>query len=579
MKCKALLCIAWAHLVYKVVSQSDLHFNISESAPVGSVIGYVWDQKYDHENKFYTIFPNEQSQADKLIAVDEKTGEVITIRPLDHEQETELVVLCIPNDGSPSRKVIVTVLDENDNAPTFAVGSVALEVPEYAQIGAEFALPYADDIDSPPNDIQKYRIIAGNVNNAFRLKEKKIDDKIYIDLVVNGPLDREYRERYSLLLEAVDGGSPPRTSNMSVHVHILDANDNAPVFDQVKYNVKIPGNVSLGYHVITVKAQDADEGENARISYQLQNAAFKGTIYFRIDSETGIVTTTSSPLPSDHVFTMVVTAFDHGIPQSLEAIAYLTISVIEANPLHNVLHIDWLTEDNRPYLMENLTIGFVVARVSVSDVPDQSQLSLSSTAALCLKQTDLSQVYLMLICGELDREKESEYKILFTMTSYDGKVIFEHPVHVEVGDVNDNAPEWPEAPYRFVFNRSDDAGQQASRRLIAVDKDYGKNALLHYVLEGTELFRIHPENGVLFSNSPINCSVGNHIRFRVVASDAGHPQHSTSADVLVDIVDNDAEPPLFEKALYEVTVPEDVDVGSCIVQVSGGPSGITKTKH
>ncbi|CAD5221759.1 unnamed protein product [Bursaphelenchus xylophilus] len=505
-----------------------------------------------------------------LIAVDENSGEIKTIRPLDHEQETELAVLCIPNDGSPSRKVIVQVLDENDNTPKFIVNHVEIEVPEYSQIGSAFSLPYAEDPDHFPNNIQKYRIVAGNVNNVFRLKEKTVNQKIYIDLVVNGPLDREYRAQYDILLEAVDGGSPPRIGNMSVRAHILDVNDNAPQFDQTSYNVKIPANVSLGYPVITIKAKDADEGDNARISYQLLNADFKGKIYFRIDSDTGMITTTSSPLPPDHVFSLTITAFDHGIPQSLESSVHLSVVTVDVNPSHNVVHIEWLTEDGRPLLIENLTIGYVIARVSIHDVPSGFQLSLTGTEVLCLKQTDLAQVYLMILCGKLDREKVEEYNIHLVITSDNGKIIFEHPVHIEVGDINDNPPEWPEAPYRFVFNRSSEAGQQASRRLIAKDKDTGINSVLHYSLEGTELFRIHPENGVLSTTGPINCSLGNHVRFRVVASDSGHPQLSTSTDILVDIADIDAQPPFFEKTLFEVSVREDIDVGTCVVKVSFG---------
>lgn len=33
---------------------------------------------------------------------------------------------------------------------------------------------------------------------------------LYVDLIVNGQLDREYRDRYELLIEAVDGGSPAK---------------------------------------------------------------------------------------------------------------------------------------------------------------------------------------------------------------------------------------------------------------------------------------------------------------------------------------------------------------------------------
>lgn len=68
----------------------------------------------------------------------------------------------------------------------------------------------AVDEDSPPLSVQKYRITEGNVNNVFRLASRRLNNVLYVDLVVNGQLDREYRDHYDLLVEAVDGGEPAR---------------------------------------------------------------------------------------------------------------------------------------------------------------------------------------------------------------------------------------------------------------------------------------------------------------------------------------------------------------------------------
>lgn len=130
--------------------------------------------------------------------------------PLDHEVEAALSVLAIPTDGSASRKLTVQVLDENDNAPTFPVPRVQLDVSEFAQPGAVLTLPAAEDADSPPLDVQKYAVTAGNVNNVFRLQSRRVQGKLSADLLVNGRLDREYRDHYNILVEATDGGDPPR---------------------------------------------------------------------------------------------------------------------------------------------------------------------------------------------------------------------------------------------------------------------------------------------------------------------------------------------------------------------------------
>jgi hypothetical protein len=114
-----------------------------------------------------------------------------------------------------------------------------VEISEYARINTEMNLPKAKDADEGKYGIQKYRIASGNVNNAFRLS---YNGELFLDLVVNGQLDREYRAKYELMVEAIDGGKPPklvmeneinyginsRIGKLRVEVDVLDANDNPP---------------------------------------------------------------------------------------------------------------------------------------------------------------------------------------------------------------------------------------------------------------------------------------------------------------------------------------------------------------
>ena len=71
----------------------------------------------------------------------------------------------------------------------------------------EISVPMASDRDAGQFGVQRYRIAAGNVNHAFRLS---YSPELYLNLMVNGQLDREYRARYDLVVEALDGGKPPK---------------------------------------------------------------------------------------------------------------------------------------------------------------------------------------------------------------------------------------------------------------------------------------------------------------------------------------------------------------------------------
>ena len=65
---------------------------------------------------------------------------------------------------------------------------------------------------------------------------QKLDGTSDVSLVVKRALDRETRDRYDLVLSAVDGGTDPspREGSMAVNVIVEDDNDHTPVFDQDK---------------------------------------------------------------------------------------------------------------------------------------------------------------------------------------------------------------------------------------------------------------------------------------------------------------------------------------------------------
>lgn len=205
---------------------------------------------------------------------------------------------------------------------------------------------------------------------------------------------------------------------------------------------------------------------------------------------------------------MSVTASDNGVPQTLESTVSLTVTVKDHTNGANSLTVEWMTETSSPVIPEDLTLGIVVARITVlEDHGEGTHLNLQSQSALCLKQTDSSLIYLMMVCDELDREITPEYYLTLALVAKNGKIIFEHPIHIEVGDVNDNPPAWSQSTFYFTFNRSDDDHQQALKRLIAVDLDIGDNGKLRYSLDGTDSFTINPETGLISAITKVRTSI------------------------------------------------------------------------
>uniref|UniRef100_A0A8C5TKP8 Cadherin domain-containing protein n=1 Tax=Malurus cyaneus samueli TaxID=2593467 RepID=A0A8C5TKP8_9PASS len=121
----------------------------------------------------------------------------------------------------------------------------------------------------------------------FRL-EKSFED--YYRVVTARELDREQVSEYNVTVRAADGGSPPLQSSAVLALRVLDVNDNAPVFAQERYSARLAENNAAGALVLTVRASDADWGQNARVRYRLSEGRVRGaplSSYVSVQAETG----------------------------------------------------------------------------------------------------------------------------------------------------------------------------------------------------------------------------------------------------------------------------------------------------
>uniref|UniRef100_A0A8P4FZ76 Cadherin domain-containing protein n=1 Tax=Dicentrarchus labrax TaxID=13489 RepID=A0A8P4FZ76_DICLA len=102
--------------------------------------------------------------------------------------------------------------------------------------GARFVIEEAHDADVGQNSVQQYSL---KKNEHFILASNGNT----IELVLDKELDREKQQEINLLLTALDGGSPQRSGTVVIHVTVLDANDNAPVFSQAVYKASLESHI------------------------------------------------------------------------------------------------------------------------------------------------------------------------------------------------------------------------------------------------------------------------------------------------------------------------------------------------
>ncbi|XP_037003613.2 protocadherin alpha-1-like [Artibeus jamaicensis] len=269
----------------------------------------------------------------KNFKIDSGSGEIRLIGRLDYEEKKsyEIQVKAVDKGSPPMSnhcKVLVKVLDINDNAPELAVTSLSLPVREDAPLGTVIAFISVSDRDSSVNG-QVTCTLTPHV--PFKLVSTF---KNYYSLVLDSDLDRESVANYAVVVTARDGGSPPLSATASVSVEVADVNDNAPTFAQPEYTVFVKENNPPGCHIFTVSARDLDAQENALVSYSLVERRVGEralSSYVSVHAESGKVFALQ---PLDHeeleLLQLQVSARDAGVPP-LDSNVTLQVFVLDEN--------------------------------------------------------------------------------------------------------------------------------------------------------------------------------------------------------------------------------------------------------
>lgn len=242
-----------------VLTQSSLAYGalelqLDEGQPAGTIVGDISAGLPPGEtSSLYFISDHEGTGVGSDLIIDETTGIITTARSLDREERDHYSFFAVTMETGITIEVSITVNDINDHAPAFPKKKAVLKIPEHTAVGTGFSLEPATDADKDHLTTQGYTIREGNVGQAFRLETKRGNNKVlYLDLVVNGGLDREKRSSYNLVIEAFDGGSPRRVGSMTVEVTVTDINDHAPVFNQSRYHAIISESLPQGSSILQV---------------------------------------------------------------------------------------------------------------------------------------------------------------------------------------------------------------------------------------------------------------------------------------------------------------------------------------
>ncbi|XP_031427748.1 protocadherin beta-16-like isoform X33 [Clupea harengus] len=274
-----------------VFTQKIYKTSLTENALRGSKLVTVTATDADSgSNSVVTYYMSNMMEGiTDLFSIDPQSGDITVDGVVDYEISSryELDVQAKDQGGlSDSCKVIIDIIDVNDNKPSISIISKSSSISEESKAGTVIAMMNVNDPDSGKNGQVKCNIedsipftMASPSNNFF-------------SLLTYSELDREKTSEYNISIICSDEGVTPLSNNVTLRLHISDVNDNAPLFEKDHFEAFIVENNSPGLAVFTVKAKDADWNQNARVSYILEESSISGvpvSSYVSVHADSGVI--------------------------------------------------------------------------------------------------------------------------------------------------------------------------------------------------------------------------------------------------------------------------------------------------
>ncbi|XP_069026656.1 protocadherin alpha-2-like isoform X16 [Embiotoca jacksoni] len=551
---------AWIHIFALVClcdwSASQLSYSISEEVNKGTVVGNIAKDLnlsvQELETRDLRII---SSFSKKYFDVNLRTGNLFVDERIDREElclhvaKCSLKIQAVLSNPMSAHRIEVNILDVNDNSPAFIENTYSLNISESSLTGERYFLPVAVDADIGSNSVKNYKL---SQNEHFSLDVQSGGEHgVSAELVLQKALDREKQSVITLLLTAVDGGKPPRSGSLQIHVNIIDANDNIPTFSKSLYKVSVKENANTATLVITLNATDLDEGLNGKILYSfIKRGNIDPSNIFDLNSETGEITVKGRlDYEETPAYEVRVQAMDQGSsPRSAQA--KLLIEIIDENDNAPEISVTSLMTP----VKENAEMEAIVAFITVSDKDGGNNgvtnCKVVGSAPFKLK-SNYKNDYSLVVDGPLDRENTSLYNVTITATDEGSPPLSTiRVITVEVSDVNDNAPRFME-PVINVYVKENSPTGSVLYTINAFDPDLDGNAKLTYTLLDSSprnvpissVLNINSETGDIVSLQSFNYEELKTFQFKVQATDSGVPPLSSNVTVNVLILDeNDNNP-------------------------------------
>ncbi|XP_065357377.1 neural-cadherin isoform X3 [Calliphora vicina] len=572
----------WDHTIYGPIY-------VKENMPVGGKVVSIKASSGIEGNPtvFYRLMPGSTAQTNKFHTFylqqrpdnGDTWADIKVNHPLDYESIKEYnLTIRVENNGAQQlaseATVYIMLEDVNDEIPLFTEREQET-VLEGEPIGTKVTQVNAIDKDGTfPNNQVYYYIVDSPRNEGKEFFEINLQSG---EIFTKTVFDREKKGAYALEVEARDGApsarpnsnGQPNSVTKFIRIGIADKNDNPPYFDKSLYEAEVDENEDIQHTVLTVTAKDHDE--SSRIRYEITSGNIGGA--FAVKNMTGAIyvagaldyetrrryelrLAASDNLKENYTTVIIHVKDVNDNPPVFERPTYRTQITEEddRNLPKRVLQVTATDGDkDRP---QNI-VYFLTGQGIDPDNPANSKFDINRTTG---------EIFVL---KPLDRDQPNgRPQWRFTVFAQDegGEGLVGYAdVQVNLKDINDNAPIFPQGVYFGNVTENGTAGMVVMT-MTAVDYDdpnEGSNAKLVYSIEknvieeetGSPIFEIEPDTGVI--KTAVCCLDRERTpdySIQVVAMDGGGLKGTGTASIRVKDI-NDM-PPQFTKDEWFTEVDE-----------------------
>lgn len=555
-----------------------------ETLPVGSEVLRVTATDKDSGTNGQVSYRIESANPPGYFGIGERNGSIYVQKSLDYELTRLLILNVVGTDAgkiprSDSVEVRITLLDANDNRPTFTQKEYHGYVPENTSPGAPVVSVTALDPDQGLGGTVEYSITSGDSAGLFEINRSS--GKI----ISRATFDYEVEDMYALTVTARDQGNPQLESQPSakVLVQVTSVNEYPPRFNKSLFQASVAENAPIGQSVTQIYATDQDKGPDGEVIFVLVGESnFQG---FKLNRLSGVLSV-SGKLDNERAGLVTLqllakNALQTRVTPDTSDLAKIIVTVTDANDAPRFLQSVYNAR-----VTEGAISGSFVTNVSAVD-DDFAKSPAEARIRYGILTGNIENAFIIdpdsgtiTTLKSLDRESVSHYSLTVTATDQGRPPMSGNAtVMVRIDDINDNAPRLPGNCIGRVREK-EPAGTQVIT-LTPYDPDVDPNQGPYtFVIDGTpnNEFHLDGRTGVITTTVELDREVTASYNLSIRISDGGSPQQSAVSYCEIQVQDVNDNPPRQTARIVHVNInnslpsgdlakvqPEDPDVNDVFV--------------